>query len=85
MDYSAILQELNKASLFDLHRLESAINQELSNPARLDQIKARLKTGQLISYFDPQSNSLIDAVILHILAQPEHPFCSNLNTYSETS
>lgn len=64
MDYSAILQELNKASLFDLHRLESAINQELSNPARLDQIKARLKTGQLISYFDPQSNSLIDAVIL---------------------
>ena len=22
---------------------------------------------------------------LHILAQPEHPFCSNLNTYSETS
>ena len=23
--------------------------------------------------------------LLHILAQPEHPFCSNLNTYSETS
>ncbi len=66
MDYSAILQELNKASLFDLHRLESAINQELSNPTRLDQIKARLKTGQLISYFDPQSNSLIDAVILKV-------------------
>ncbi len=22
---------------------------------------------------------------VHILAQPEHPFCSNLNTYSETS
>ena len=66
MDYSAILQELNKASLFDLHRLESAINQELSNPIRIDQIKARLKTGQLISYFDPQSNSLIDAVILKV-------------------
>ena len=24
-------------------------------------------------------------VEVHILAQPEHPFCSNLNTYSETS
>jgi len=23
--------------------------------------------------------------LVHILAQPEHPFCSNLNTYSETS
>jgi hypothetical protein len=66
MDYSAILQELNKASLFDLHRLQSAIYQELSNPTRLDQIKARLKAGQLISYFDPQSNSLIDAVILKV-------------------
>lgn len=66
MDYSAILHELNKASLFDLHRLKSAINQELSNPTRIDQIKARLKTGQLISYFDPQSNSLIDAVILKV-------------------
>ena len=28
---------------------------------------------------------LIDPRDVHILAQPEHPFCSNLNTYSETS
>lgn len=66
MDYSTILQELNKASLFDLHRLQSAIYQELLNPKRIDQIKARLKIGQSISYFDPQSNSLIDAVVLKI-------------------
>ena len=66
MDYTAILQELNKASLFDLHRLQSAIYQELLNPIRIDQIKAQLKIGQPISYFDSQSNCLVDAVILKI-------------------
>ncbi|MBL6986356.1 MAG: hypothetical protein ISR72_04780 [Methylobacter sp.] len=66
MDYTAILQELNKASLFDLHRLQSAIYQELLNPNRIKQIKAQLKVGQPVSYFDSQSNSLVDAVILKI-------------------
>ena len=66
MDYTTILQELNKASLFDLHRLQSAIYQELINPKRIDQIKAQLKIGQSISYFDPQSNDLVDAVVLKI-------------------
>lgn len=66
MDYTALLQELNKASLFDLHRLQSAIYQELENPIRIDQIKAQLKIGQAISYFDPDTNRLIDAVILKI-------------------
>lgn len=66
MDYTSILQELNKASLFDLHRLQSAIYQELLNPKRIEQIKARLKVGQTISYFDSTSNDLVDAVILKI-------------------
>lgn len=66
MDYTLILQELNKASLFDLHRLQSAIYKELENPKRIEQIKAQLKIGQAISYFDSQSNCLIDAVILKI-------------------
>ena len=66
MDYTTILQELNKASLFDLHRLQSAIYQELINPKRIDEIKSQLKIGQPISYFDPQTNGLIDAVILKI-------------------
>jgi len=66
MDYTTVLHKLNKASLFDLHRLQSAIYQELLNPKRIEQIKTQLKTGQSISYFDPQSNRLIDAVILKI-------------------
>ena len=66
MDYTSILQELNKASLFDLHRLQSAIYRELENIDRLEQIKSRLKIGLSITYFDSQSNRLIDAVILKI-------------------
>ena len=66
MDYTAILQALNQASLFDLHRLQSAIYQELINPERVEQVKAQLKVGQAISYFDPQANGEIDAVILKI-------------------
>lgn len=66
MDYTAILQALNSASLFDLHRLQSAIYQELLNPDRVEQIKVQLKIGQAISYFDPRANGLIDAVILKI-------------------
>jgi len=66
MNYTKILEELNQASLFDLHRLQSAIYQELVNPTRINLIKAQLKIGQSISYFDPQANDLIDAVILKI-------------------
>ena len=66
MDYTAILHALNQASLFDLHRLQAAIYQELVNPTRIDAIRARLKAGQTISYFDPQVNGLIEAVILKI-------------------
>jgi hypothetical protein len=66
MDYSSILQELNKASLFDLHRLRSAIYQELQNPNRIKQIKAQLRIGQPISYFDSQTNCLVDAILLKI-------------------
>jgi hypothetical protein len=66
MDYSAITQELNKASLFDLHRLRSAIDNELQNPVRLNQVKACLKVGDVVNYFNPETNNLIDAVILEV-------------------
>ena len=66
MNYTEILKELNQASLFDLHRLQSAIYQELLNPKRNNLIKARLKIGQSISYFEPQLNALVDAIIIKI-------------------
>lgn len=67
MDYSTILEELNKASTFDLYRLQVAINQQLENPQRLSEIKRCLKPGQKISYFDAPGNREIEAEVLKIM------------------
>ncbi len=66
MDYTAIITELNKASLFDLYRLNVAIHQQLNDPIRLSLIKNHLKVGQLISYFDLTENRLIKATIIQL-------------------
>jgi hypothetical protein len=66
MDYSEILHALNTASLFDLYRLRAAIDKELDNPARINEIRARLKPGMVISYFEPKQNRLIEATVLNL-------------------
>ena len=66
MDYSEIINELNKASSFDLFRLQGAIAQELENPLRITEIKKQLNIGQKISYFDVNENRLVDAIIIEI-------------------
>lgn len=64
MDYSKLVEELKQASLFDLHRLRVAITHQLENPQRLEEIKSRLRLGQIITYFDTGENRLIDAEIV---------------------
>lgn len=66
MDYSTILEELNKASTFDLYRLRVAIDQQLDNPQRLSTIKSCLQPGQIISYFSERENREIEATVLKI-------------------
>ena len=66
MDYSMILKELNKASLFDLYRMQVAIDQQLDNPARIKQVKRLIKPGMEISYFDSTQNRLIDATVISL-------------------
>lgn len=80
MDYTAIITELGKASLFDLYRLSVAIDQQLDDPNRLRLIKNHLKVGQLISYFDFKENRLIKATIIKlkttkVLIENEHDGC----------
>ena len=41
MDYSRIIDELNNASLFELFRLSSAIDDQLTDPKRIRQVKDR--------------------------------------------
>jgi len=67
MDYSKIIEELKKASSFDLYRLRVAINQQLENPLRLSEIKKRLRPGQNISYFDETENRLTEAKVIKIM------------------
>jgi len=64
MDYSKVIDALKQASLFDLYRLSVAINHQLENPQRVDEIKKRLKPGQVIRYFDPTANRLIEANLI---------------------
>jgi hypothetical protein len=66
MDYELIISALQKASTFDLYRLQSAIGHLLDDPQRLNAIKRQLRPGMEITYFEPQENRLIPAQILEI-------------------
>ena len=66
MDYNAILNELNNASLFELYRLNVAIGRQLDDRNRLNLIKNQLKIGQLINYFDEKENRLIEATVVEL-------------------
>ena len=66
MNYTEVLQALNEASLFDLYRLNAAINNQLADPARLAAVKRALVLGQKLRYFDGPRNRLIEATLLRI-------------------
>jgi len=63
MDYSKILQELEEASLFDLYRLNVAINDELNNPQKIAKVKQSIRIGQEITWFDNSTNRLEKAIV----------------------
>ena len=64
MNYNAVLEALNQASLFELHRLNAAIRNQLDDPARIQAAKQALRVGQILSWFDAQENRLVDARLL---------------------
>lgn len=66
MDYTNLLNELNKASAFDLYRLHVAIGNELDNPKRIVAIKQQLRIGMELSYFYHVDNRLIKAKLLEM-------------------
>lgn len=56
MDFTRTLKELQEASAFDLFRLRAAIDRVLDQPGWMVAVQARLRIGQNIDYFDPQTN-----------------------------
>lgn len=66
MEYSKILEELDKASLFELYRLNQAIWKQLEDPNRNQLVKRQLRIGQDITYFEADENRLIEATIIDV-------------------
>lgn len=66
MNFSDVLKALNQASAFELFRMRAAIDRVLDQPHWLDAIRARLRIGQLVEYFDCQANAACPAEILEL-------------------
>lgn len=66
MDYTHLLNELNKANAFDLYRLYVAIGRELDNPQRILAIKRKLHIGMEVTYFSDNQNKLVKAKVLEM-------------------
>ena len=66
MDYNYILDQIKDESLFDLYRLQKAINVLLENPQAINHIKAKLKKGEKITFFDRKENMLVPATIVEV-------------------
>ncbi|HWS27226.1 MAG TPA: hypothetical protein VN259_11740, partial [Xanthomonadales bacterium] len=60
MNYTAMLEALNKASAFELFRLRAAIDRALRDPARNEAIRRCLQRGQPVEYFDVRDNRMRD-------------------------
>ena len=66
MNYTNILSSLSQASAFDLFRLRAAIDRVLDQPGWMTAVQARLRVGQAIEYFDPQSNRSFKGQLLEM-------------------
>lgn len=66
MDYTHILSELENASLFDLYRLQLAIDTVLEDPSRLITVMARLRPGMEVGFFEARENRIIPVRVLEL-------------------
>ena len=64
MNYTRILEELDKASLFDLYRLHHIIKDELDDPKKIKFVKNMLREGQIVSHYNGKLNSIDDVEII---------------------
>lgn len=63
MNYSEIIDALEKASAFDLYRLQAALNNMMDDPKRILEVKMGLRLGQEIEYFDATANRIEAAIV----------------------
>ena len=66
MNIAAPYDDLEKASLFDLWRLNIAIAKALEDPRKIAAIRSRLRIGQAVCYFDAGQNREFSGRIVEI-------------------
>lgn len=66
MNISVSYDDLEKASLFDLWRLNIAIAKALEDPKKIAAIRSRLRVGQAVCYFDAIQNREFSGRIIEI-------------------
>lgn len=66
MDYAALLHALDKASLFDLWRLNVFIARALDDPHKNEALKTQLYVEQAVHYFDTRQNRGISGRIVAV-------------------
>ena len=64
---SEIITQLEKATPFQLWRLQALIEKLLDDPNRLLQVRRKLYIGQKLTYFLPEENREIPAIVIRIL------------------
>ncbi len=66
MNFSETIATLNSSSAFELYRLRAAIDRVLDQPGWMDAVRARLRVGQPIQYFDPAANRSHQGQVLEL-------------------
>lgn len=66
MDYAEIIRVLDKASPFELYRLNVAIGNMLNDPKRMAVIRKNLRVGDRVAVFEPEENQTVYARILDV-------------------
>ncbi|MDB2384764.1 hypothetical protein N9V90_02905 [Endozoicomonas sp.] len=66
MDFAQLLATLEKASPFDLFRLQDVIDKELESYQRIQCVKEQLTAGQQLSYFNTDTNRLHPCEIIKL-------------------
>lgn len=62
--YKELVDFLEDATLHEIYRLSVAIDRELMNSRRIDAVRKQFKVGDVVEYFDEQTNRFVAAVVL---------------------
>jgi len=64
IQYEQLVAFLKHASLFEIYRLSATIENEMENPTRIASIRKKFKEGDIVEYFNAETNTLIAARVL---------------------